>query len=510
MAPILELRDLSKTFGGIIAVDDVSFDVQPGEILAVIGPNGAGKTTLFNLISGLYPPAHGDLIFNGRSLTGLKPNRRAELGLARTFQNLHMFENMTVLENVMVGRQQRAPYGLVPAALRFPHVLRTEKRLRAEALTLLERIGLAGRADEPIGNLPFGQQRMVQIVRALAGEPCLILLDEPAAGLTRSEIGALDDLIRDMAKQGITVLIVEHDVPLVMGLAQRVVVLNFGQKIADGNPEDIQRNPEVIAAYLGEKRSLPSLDENKVSLVSENPQPLLKVNDLSAYYGPLCVLDHINLQVAQGEIVAVIGANGAGKTTFLNTLVGLLKPRTGSIRFDDQDITGWATETVVAAGVSLVPERRQIFSTLSVRDNLLLGAYMQRRRSRAELEDDLGYIFDQFPILKSRARQPAGTLSGGEQQMLAVGRGLMSRPRLLMVDEPSVGLAPILIGEIMRVLAELREHGTTILLNEQNAQAALEVADRAYVFENGRLVLEGSAAELCCDERVQRVYLGGG
>jgi branched-chain amino acid transport system ATP-binding protein len=162
----------------------------------------------------------------------------------------------------------------------------------------------------------------------------------------------------------------------------------------------------------------------------------------------------------------------------------------------------------MAAGVSLVPERRQVFTTLIVRDNLLLGGY-KRRRSSAEREDDLKYIYNYFPILKEREYQPAGTLSGGEQQMLAVGRGLMSRPRLLMVDEPSVGLAPILVREILRVLTELRERGTTVLLIEQNAQVALDVSDRAYVFENGHLVLEGSAAELCCDERVQRVYLGG-
>ena len=185
-----------------------------------------------------------------------------------------------------------------------------------------------------------------------------------------------------------------------------------------------------------------------------------------------------------------------------------MTPRSGSISLDSQDVTGWSTEAAVAAGVSLVPERRQVFTTLTVRDNLLLGAY-KRRKSPDELEYDFKYIFDVFPILKERERQLAGTLSGGEQQMLAMGRGLMSRPRLLMADEPSVGLAPILVREILRVVAELRERGTTVLLIEQNAQAALDVADRAYVFENGRLALEGSAAELCCDERVQRVYLGG-
>lgn len=249
--PLLQVEHLTKAFGGILAVNDVSFAVETNEIVALIGPNGAGKTTLFNLISGVHAPTRGDARFDGRSLGGLAPYQRAALGLARTFQNLRLFENMTVVENVMVGFHQRAPYGMFSAALRLPKARRMEQAARADALERLDLIGLRAHADEPITMLPFGKQRLVQIARALAGEPRLLLLDEPAAGLTRGETDALDELIQELNRRGITILIVEHDMRLVMNLAQRVVVLNFGEKLAEGNPREIQNHPQVIAAYLG-------------------------------------------------------------------------------------------------------------------------------------------------------------------------------------------------------------------------------------------------------------------
>ena len=237
---------------------------------------------------------------------------------------------------------------------------------------------------------------------------------------------------------------------------------------------------------------------------------LLAIRDINTYYGNIHALKGVSLQVGQGEIVAVIGANGAGKTTLLNTISGVLHPATGEVLFDDKSIGKMSPDKVVRVGISQVPERRQVFSTLNVLDNLLLGAYVRRGRDKKDqISSDLDFVFEIFPGLKDRQRQMGGTLSGGEQQMLAVGRGLMAKPKLLLLDEPSLGLAPLLVREIFRVAGELREHGTTILLVEQNARAALRLADRGYVLETGKVVVEGTSEELLGDERVQEAYLGG-
>jgi branched-chain amino acid transport system ATP-binding protein len=238
---------------------------------------------------------------------------------------------------------------------------------------------------------------------------------------------------------------------------------------------------------------------------------LLETRNVSTFYGQIQALDNVHLQVGEGEIVAIIGANGAGKTTLLNTICGIHPPREGKVIFCDRDITRLPAERIVRLGMSHVPERRQVFGTMSTLDNLILGAYHRYGRKKKEsIEADMKYVFELFPILKERQKQMAGTLSGGEQQMLAIGRGLMSKPQLLLLDEPSLGLAPLLVREIFRVMAELREHGTTILLVEQNAKAALRIADRAYVLETGKVALEGTAEELLADERVQSAYLGKG
>jgi len=236
---------------------------------------------------------------------------------------------------------------------------------------------------------------------------------------------------------------------------------------------------------------------------------MLRLEGVDAFYGRVQALQNISLEVAEGEIVAVIGPNGAGKTTLMNTISGVVPARSGVISLEGRTITGLTPEKIVRLGISQVPERRQVFATMSVLDNLILGAYHRYGRDgREAIDRDLEFVFEIFPRLKGRMKQAAGTLSGGEQQMLALGRGWMARPKLLLMDEPSLGLAPLLVKEIFRVSGELRERGMTILVVEQNARAALELADRAYVMESGRVVLEGAAAELAADERVQRAYLG--
>jgi branched-chain amino acid transport system ATP-binding protein len=238
---------------------------------------------------------------------------------------------------------------------------------------------------------------------------------------------------------------------------------------------------------------------------------MLEVSNVSTFYGNIQALRDVSLEVDAGEIVSLIGANGAGKTTLLNSISGIVSPRHGRITLDGQETTGLQTESIVGLGISQVPERRQVFGDLSVRDNLILGAYLRLRRGeRPGVDQDVERVFELFPILRERHNQHAGTLSGGEQQMLAIARGLMAQPKVLLLDEPSLGLAPLLVQEIFNVLGNLRQSGTTILLVEQNARAALEISDRAYVLETGFVVLSGAAQDLIMNEEVQKAYLGRG
>ncbi len=238
---------------------------------------------------------------------------------------------------------------------------------------------------------------------------------------------------------------------------------------------------------------------------------MLKLASVITYYGKIIALRGISLHVDEGEVVALIGPNGAGKTTALNTISGVISPKSGSIVFDGEEITGKPTEKLVERGLIQVPEGRQLFSDMTVYENLILGTYRRSRTAKKrEMQHDLEKVYEVFPILKERSEQMSGTLSGGEQQMLAIGRALMGRPRMLLLDEPSMGLAPLIVKEIFRVIAELGKEGTTVLIVEQNAKAALAIAEKAYVLETGRVVMQGPASELAENPEIQRAYLGKG
>jgi len=254
-AVLLETRNLHRHFGGIHAVRDVSLRLRAGAIMAVIGPNGAGKTTLFNLIAGTIPPHGGDVFFRSKTITARKPHAVARLGIARTFQTTKLFPHMTVLENIMVGRHPRTRSGFLAGMLCLPRTIREDSETFARARALLEDFGLSARKGDMAGNLPFGLQRRLEITRALATDPVLLLLDEPAAGLNIYETHELAELILRIRDRGVTCLVVEHDMALVMDISDEVIVLNEGRKVAEGTPRDIQRNPEVIRIYLGDSHA---------------------------------------------------------------------------------------------------------------------------------------------------------------------------------------------------------------------------------------------------------------
>jgi branched-chain amino acid transport system ATP-binding protein len=249
--PVLAVNNITLTFGGVTALDDVSFAIQPGEILGLIGPNGAGKTTCFNVVTGVYRPTAGDVSFHGQPLAGLKRHQITRLGIARTFQNIRLFKSMTALENVMVGTDAQHSTGVLSALFRLPRHRREEREGEDRAMELLRFMGLQAKCDELAANLSYGDQRRLEIARAMATKPSLLCLDEPAAGFNPAEKRTLMELIRKVRDQGYTVLLIEHDMRLVMGVTDRIVVLEFGKKIAEGSPEEIRNDPAVVAAYLG-------------------------------------------------------------------------------------------------------------------------------------------------------------------------------------------------------------------------------------------------------------------
>ena len=479
--PALVVEDIRVGFGDLQALRGVGFSLTAGAITGLIGPNGAGKTTLLDVVSGFVTPRSGQVLLDGRPVMSLAPHRRARSRLGRTFQTVELFDDLSVVENLQVAADAAG-------------ASREAAREAADA------VGLDVTDGRLAGDLSHGDRKRLSLARALVAAPHVLLLDEPAAGLDPGERRQLADIMRQVASRGAAVVLVDHDLGFVLDTCDRIIVLDFGVVIADGTPAEIAGDPAVTAAYVGTPTTSGAARADARELPRDSGEAALSVRSLYAGYGGADVVADLALDVGAGEIVTLLGPNGAGKTTTLLAVSGALRHWRGTV-----EVLGRALRTgrhrPGSPGVAHVLQHNRVFAGLTALENLRLA-------SRSRVATD--HVLDLLPGLKPLLRRPAGRLSGGEQQMLAVARALVTMPRLLIVDELSLGLAPNVVADLLRTMAALsRQSGMSILLAEQHAELALGIADRAYVLVAGRIVLSAPARDLADDPtRLAAAYLG--
>ncbi|HZV91806.1 MAG TPA: ATP-binding cassette domain-containing protein [Caldimonas sp.] len=521
-APLLSVRGLTKSFGGVSAVQGVNFDVAAGEMLALIGPNGAGKTTCFNMVSGQLTPDAGSVKLGGAELIGRRPDQIWRLGVGRTFQIAETFASLTLLENVQLA--------LLSNAGRVGRVWRPARtQFRDEAAALLESVGMAAQAGRAASVLAYGDVKRVELAIALAHRPRLLLMDEPTAGMAPRERNELMALARRLAsEQSIGVLFTEHSMDVVFACADRIVVLARGELIAEGPPAQVRDDAKVREVYFGggttfeaaaaESPASVAVPPEDAMVRTAGPMPpaaglptatrtadVLEVGALDAWYGRAQVLYGVDLAVAEGECVALVGRNGAGKSTTMKAIMGLLGRKRGRVVFRGADISALASYRIGRLGLGWVPEDRRIFTDLSVAENLEVARQPPRTGAPAWTPER---VYALFPNLAAMTDRPGGRMSGGEQQMLTVARTLMGNPYLVLLDEPSEGVAPLIVEEIARMIAALKREGVAILLCEQNLHFAGLVADRAVLLEKGEVKFAGPMARLMADDGLLRTHLG--
>jgi branched-chain amino acid transport system ATP-binding protein len=490
---ILSTKSLCKDFGSLNAVKSVDLNIQKGELRSIIGPNGAGKTTLFNLLTGLFAPTKGDIIYKGENIAGLLPHQIAKKGIGRSFQITSIFPELTVYENIFI-----------PAVIHNSSKAKCDERTRE----ILENVGLKDKGNTIAANLSHGEKRHLDIGIALTTNPELLLLDEPTAGLPPEESINTVNLIKKLrSEMGYTILLIEHKMDIVLNLSDRITVLHMGEKIAEGTPKEVQANDDVQKAYLGGFDKEFKVKTGQKGSFKEKTYEILKVEKVNTFYGESHILRDVSLNIKEGEIIALLGRNGAGKTTTLRTIMCLTPPRSGEIEFQKERIESYSTEVIANKGISLVPAERRIFANLNLRENLELPFFMKKIGSALK-GSQIERVFSYFPALVARKTHKGNRLSGGEQQMLAIGRGLMGNVKLMMLDEPSQGLAPRIVQHVAEIIKEINKEGVTILLVEQNAYMALSLADRVYVIDKGTIVFEGSPEVIMSDRKLSQDLLG--
>ncbi|MDR3536442.1 MAG: ATP-binding cassette domain-containing protein, partial [Acetobacteraceae bacterium] len=471
--PLLQVDGLMKRFGGLIAVKNISLSIAGGEILGLIGPNGSGKSTVMRCIMGITRPNGGTVKIDGVDVAGWPTHRIARQGVGIVFQHSRPLHRQTVLEHIELA--------LLPDSLLR---LAADRHVQARAREVAARVGLERVMHRLPGTLPFADLRRLELAKAVARNPRVVLVDEPFAGLTATEVATFSELIASFRAEGHAVLLVDHNVKGVAALVDRVFAMYLGERVAEGTAEAVMQDPTVRQVYLGGRLEI----AQRPVRAAGSARTLLEVKGANVFYGKAQALQDVSIRVDEGEFVSVVGLNGAGKTTLFNAISGLV-PYQGEVAWNGQPLRGRTAAQIARGGIVQCPETRELFGEMSVRENLDLGG---QHMTKVESARQLAWLFELFPILQSRQSQAARTLSGGEQQMLAIARALMMQPKLLILDEPTLGLAPVILEQLSKALERLRQTTPiTVLLGEQNVTFALPHADRVYVLEHARVVWEG-------------------
>ena len=492
---VLEVGGIAKSFGGIKAVQGVSFAVKDRTLHALIGPNGAGKTTAFNLISGLFAPDTGKVTLAGRQVAGMSPEAITTVGIGRSFQITNLFPTLTIEENVRLAAQARDPqrFSIWSPSGGLENVNR-------ETAAIISTMGLAGVEKAEAGSLSYGGQRLLDMAVAIATKPRILLLDEPLAGLASAERDRVGRLIKQISTD-IPVLLVEHDIDRVFELADHVTVMNEGQVLVDGTVEDARSSPKVQEVYIGSGAH--ALAE-KARPTAAKPETLLMLAGVNTFYGKSHILRDVTFDVRQNEIVALLGRNGAGKSTVLKTITGIAPPASGKVDLAGDALAGSPSAVITRRGISYVPQGRGLFAGMSVAENMELGRLKRRNGAGMFWEEEK--IFTFFPRIKERWRSPADYLSGGEQQMVAVARALSGDTRILLLDEPFEGLAPAIVEELFEAFDKLRQE-VSILIVDHHLDLALALSDRTVALERGQITHIGPSKALSDDIDLRRKVL---
>ena len=534
---ILEVKDLAIRFGGIQALKGVSFSVEPNSFVGLMGPNGAGKTTVINCLSHVYKPEKGEAIFEGVNLFNLSSHEVAEMGIARTFQDLGFFNHisdMSVMDYLKLGQLGTSPKTMfwdgagigrsreeLARKKRVREILEFFREMREELEPVQEERGypiLFGRGgapdlldveEAPIASLSFAWRRRLDLARALISRPKLLILDEPAQGLSPSEMENLGNILNRVREEfGLSALIVEHNVAMLMKVSSKIIAMSQGEIIASGTPQEINAHPKVNEIYLGQSE-LPGSKNSHIErapLKRKGGEPVLDVRKIELYYGQARALSSISMKLYPGEIACVLGSNGSGKSSLLKAISGLAKPRDGEMVLGGEFLPlGWP-ELAVERGVQYVPQGHALFPQLSVLQNLKLGAHAFEKRGE---KADLDRVFHYFPELKNVLSSQANDLSGGQRQMVAIGQAIIGKPKLLLLDEPSLGLSPRYVDTLFGIIRQIcREEGCSIVLVEHNVAKSLEISDYVFMLSSGVLIAEGTSKSFRDDMSLVKKNLG--